>query len=134
MTEEPTENERKETPQELPEVEPASGQDRVHPIPVGSLEVVPIHPVVGFEVADDPLDRRPSLEPSPDRRVLFPRQVHMNLRHFFRRAPVSSVDERVRDLPPRHLLRLFDRPFKRVPVVGASEPRLGVRFRGGSDA
>ena len=75
MNQEPAENERKEAPEELPEVEPASGQDRVHPITVRPLEVIPIHPVVVFEVADDRLDRRPSFQPSPNRRVLFPRQV-----------------------------------------------------------
>ena len=123
MTEEPPENERKEAPQELPEVEPASGQDRVHTIPLFPFQVVPIHPVVGFEVREDRLDRRPSFQPPSDRRVLFPRQVHVDLRHFLRRAPVSTIDKRVRDLPSRHLLRLFDGPLERVSVARVAVKR-----------
>jgi len=72
MTEEPPENKRKEAPQELPEVEPASGQDRIHTIPLSPFQVVPIHPVVEFEVRDDRLDHRPSFQPPSDRRFLFP--------------------------------------------------------------
>src|SRR4030067_2089804 len=114
MNKEPSENERKEAPEELPEVSPASGQDLVPPITDRPLEVIPIHPVVEFEVADDRLDRRPSFQPSPNRRVLFPRQVHVDLGHFLCRAPVSTVDKRVRDLPSRHLLRLLASPPERV--------------------
>jgi hypothetical protein len=123
MAEEPVKNERKEAPQELPQVEPASGQERVDAVPVFSLEVIPIHPVIRLEVGDDRLDRRPALEPPPDRRVLPPRQVNAHLRKILGRAAVSAINERVADLPPGELLRLLDGPFECVPVVGIAVKR-----------
>jgi len=117
MTEEPSEYERKEAPEELPQVEPASRQDRVPPVPVFPLEVIPIHPVVEFQVGDDRFYRRPAFHPPPNRRVLFPRKMNVDVRDLLRRTAISSIDKRIRDFPSRQLLRLVDGSFQRVPVI-----------------
>jgi hypothetical protein len=116
MNQKPTEDEREEAPQELPQVEPASGQDRVHAVVVFPFEMIPIHPVVRFQVADDRLDRRPSLQPPSDRLVLPRRHVNGFLRQRVLRPFVSPVAEHVRHRPSRQALRLADRTFQRVPV------------------
>jgi len=116
MDKEPAEDERKEAPEELPEIEPASGQDRVHAVAVFPFEMIPIHPVVRFQVADDRLDRRSSLQPSSDRLVLPRRHVNGFLRQRLLRPFVSPVAEHVLHRPSRQSLRLADRTFQCVPI------------------
>ena len=116
MNQKPAEDEREEAPQELPKVEPASDQDRVHAVPVFPLEVIPIHPVVRFQMADDPLDRSPSLQPPSDRFVLLRRHVNRFLRQRMLRPFVAPVAEHVRHRPSRQSLRLADRTFQCVPI------------------
>jgi len=116
MNQKPAEDEREEAPQELPQIEPASGQDRVHAIPVFPFEVIPIHPIVRFQVADDRLDRRPSFQPSSDRLVLPSRHVNGFLRQRLLRPFVPPVAEHVRHRPSRQSLGLADRTFQRVTV------------------
>jgi hypothetical protein len=72
MTKDPIEYERKEAPQELLKVEPISSHYRVHPIPVFPFQLITIHPVIVFNVADNRLDRRSSFQPLPDRRIFPP--------------------------------------------------------------
>lgn len=116
MNKEPTEDERDEASQELPQVEPASGQDRVHAVPVFPFDVIPIHPVVRFQVAYDRFDHRSLLLPASDCLVLPRRHVNGPLRQRELCPNVSPVAEHVRHRPSRQSLRLPDRAFQRVSV------------------
>ena len=92
MNPNPAEDEREEAPQELAQVEPAPGLDRAHAVPVLPFEVIPIHPVVRFQMANDRLDRRPSFQPPSDRLVLPSRHVNGFLMQHLLRPFATPVN------------------------------------------
>jgi hypothetical protein len=62
---EPVENGQKESSEELSQVETTTGQNRVHPIAVFPLEMIPFQPMIRFQVTKDRFNGGASGMPFP---------------------------------------------------------------------
>ena len=101
-------------------IEAAHGQDGVHLVSIGSLQVVAVHPVIFLHVADHRFDGASPSEPVPLARFhAAPAavwQVDGGSADLFRIALVPFIAVGVLGIPANHPGHLLERPLEGMPV------------------
>jgi hypothetical protein len=117
-----------EPSQEQAEVVACSGEDSVDTVAETSLEIIPVHAVLGLDVADDGLDSRATLHLATDGSrdaADLPRDPDPEpMRVIVAAIPFVDVD--AASLHAGELLHVGDHGAKRVPVEGIAMQGLGV--------